>query len=97
MIPFFHFRQFLVIIIQAISFISACLYLASPIHIFHNVLGRQQEHDLSGQSSIFFICALEEVTKYEYFNLYEPGVRCGVLAQEMLENINKSDLKEFLD
>ena len=41
--------------------------------------------------------SLEEETKNEIFNLYEPGLSCGVLAREILENINKTNLTEFLD
>ena len=43
---------------------------------------------------MFLTCSLEEATKYEFFNLYEPGLSCEVLARE---NVNKTDLTEFLD
>ena len=43
---------------------------------------------------MFLTCSLEEATKYQFFNLYEPGLSCGVLARE---NVNKTDLTEFLD
>ena len=55
------------------------------------------EHGLSGQSRIFLTCSLEEETKYEFFNLHEPRLSCGVLAGEMLKNANKTDLTQFLD
>lgn len=72
-----------------------CLTLA--IRIFYNVSGRELEHGLNGQPRIFLTCSLEEPTKYEFFSLYEPGLRCGVPAREMLESVNKTDLTEFLD
>ena len=55
------------------------------------------EHGLSGQSRMFLTCSLEEETKYEFFSLHEPGLSCGVLAEEMLKNANKTDLTQFLD
>ena len=63
----------------------------------HNVSDRELEHGSSGQSRMFLTCSLEEATKCEFFNLYEPGLSCGVLAREMLGNVNKTDLSEFLD
>ena len=63
------------------------MYLTLAIYIFHNVSGRELEHGLSGQWR----------TKYKFLNLYEPGFNSGVLAREMLENVNKTDLTEFLD
>lgn len=65
--------------------------------IFHDVLGRGLEHGLSDQSSMFFICALGETRKYWSFKLSEPGLSCGVLAREMLENVSKRDITGFLD
>ena len=65
--------------------------------IFHDVLGRGLEHGLSDQSSMFFICALGETKKYWSFKLSEPGLSCGVLAREMLENVSKRDITGFLD
>ena len=53
------------------------------------------EHGLSGQSRMSLTCSLEEETKYEFFNLHEPGLSCGVLAGEMLKNANKTDLNNF--
>ena len=55
------------------------------------------EHGFSGQSRMFLTFSLEEETKYEFFNLHEPGLSCGVLAGEMLKNANKRDLTQFLD
>ena len=52
---------------------------------------------MSVQSRMFLTCSIEEATKYEFFNLCEPGLTCGVLARDMLENVNKTDLIEFLD
>ena len=73
------------------------MYLTLTIYIRHNVSGRELEHGLNGQLRMFLSYSLEEATKYEFFNLYEPGLSCGVLAQEILENVNKMDLTEFLD
>ena len=73
------------------------MYLTLAIYIFYNVSGRELEHDLSGNSRLFLTYSLEEATKHEIFNLYEPGLSCGVLAREMLENVNKTVLTEFLD
>ena len=73
------------------------MYLTLAIYIFHNVSGRELGHGLSGQSRMFLTCSLEEATKYEFFSLYEPGLSCGVLAQVVLENVNKTDLSEFRD
>ena len=73
------------------------MYLTLAIYTFHNVSSRELEHGLSGQSKMFLTCSLEEATKYKFFNLYEPGLSCGVLARETLENVNKTDLTEFLD
>ena len=67
------------------------------IYIFHDVSGRELENCLSVQSRMFLTCSIEEATKYEFFNLCEPGLTRGVLAREMLENVNKTDLIEFLD
>ena len=52
---------------------------------------------MSDQSSVFFICALGETKKYWSFKLSEPGLSCGVLAREMLENVSKRDITGFLD
>ena len=73
------------------------VYLTLAVYIFHGVLGRELKHGLIGQSRMFLTCFLEEATKFEFFNLCEPGLSCGVLAREMLENVNKTDLTEFLD
>ena len=73
------------------------MYLTLAIYKFHNVPGQELEHGLSGQSRMFLTCSLEEAIKYEFFNLCEPGFNCGVLLREMLENVSKTDLTEFLD
>ena len=73
------------------------VYLTLAVYIFHGVLGRELEYGLIGQSRMFLTCFLEEATKFEFFNLFEPGLSCGVLAREMLENVNKTDLTECLD
>ena len=73
------------------------MYLTLTIYIRHNVSVRELEYGLNGQLRMFLSYSLEEATKYEFFNLYEPGLKCGVLAQKILENVNKTDLTEFLD
>lgn len=73
------------------NFIWKCVFLTLAISIFHNVSGQEMEHGLSGQSRMSLTCSLEEETKYEFFNLHEPGLSCGVLAGEMLKNANKTD------
>ena len=73
------------------------MFVTLAIYIFHNVSRRELEHGLSGQSRMFLFGSLDEATKYELFSLYEPGLSCGVLAREMLENVNKTDLTEFQD
>ena len=73
------------------------MYLTLAICIFYNISGLELEHGLSGQSRMLLTCSLEEATKYEFFILYEPGLSCEVVAREMSENANKTDLTEFLD